>query len=272
LTSGRIPTTHILKPPSEGFDGHAENEHLCLALARALGLPAAKSEVRRFEDVTAIVIERYDRVRMGAQMRRVHQEDMCQALRIHPANKYQNDGGPGPAEIADLLRAHATTPPALVVNTFAVNTTGAPRPTGDVDVRTFIDALVFNWLIGGTDAHAKNYSILIGGGGLVRLAPLYDLASILAYPDIDAEKAKLAMKIGGEYRLRRIGYAQWRKLAAEIRVDAEALVERARKMASELPDRVADEATRARQDGLDHRAVRRMIDPVSRRAALIAGS
>lgn len=71
----------------------------------------------------------------------------------------------------------------------------------DEDAATFLDAPSLNWLIGGTDAHAKNYSILIGGEGLVRLAPLCDLASIFAYANIDPDKAKLAMKIGGEYRL-----------------------------------------------------------------------
>lgn len=148
VPSGREPTTHILKPQSGEFDGHAENEHRCLALARALSLPTARSEVRQFDDVTAIVIERYDRVHIvtlasaraalatakaaeaamhaasaatgdpvsvatdagraaaeaveaSASARtltefakttttyRVHQEDMCQALSVHPSLKYQ---------------------------------------------------------------------------------------------------------------------------------------------------------------------------------------
>jgi serine/threonine-protein kinase HipA len=52
-------------PPPTDFDGHVENEHLCLMLARALGLPTARSEIRQFEDVIAIVVERYDRVRIA---------------------------------------------------------------------------------------------------------------------------------------------------------------------------------------------------------------
>ena len=55
VPSGRIPTTHILKPGIAGLDGHAENEHFCLALARDLGLPTVSSEVRHFEDQVAIV-------------------------------------------------------------------------------------------------------------------------------------------------------------------------------------------------------------------------
>jgi serine/threonine-protein kinase HipA len=317
VPSGREPTTHILKPQSGEFDGHAENEHLCLALARSLGLPVARSEVRQFEDVTAIVIERYDRVHIatlastraalaaakaaeaamygesdqpdGAAMAaraaadaaeaaasaqalsefskttatyRVHQEDFCQALSVHPALKYQNDGGPGPREITDLLRAHVAG---------AQRSKDRDSPTAyEEDAATFIDALILNWLIGGTDAHAKNYSILIGGGGLVRLAPLYDLASIFAYANIDPGKATLAMKIGGEYRLRNIGLPEWRKLAVEIRTDGDKLIDRIRSMAGELPDRLADEVRRLSATGVRHRVIDTLGRELPRRAVFAA--
>jgi Uncharacterized protein related to capsule biosynthesis enzymes len=81
------------------------------------------------------------------------------------------------------------------------------------DVQVFVDAVALNWLIGGTDAHAKNYSILIGAAGRVRLAPFYDVASILPYRDFDPMRAKLAMKLGGKYRLRDISARDWEKLA-----------------------------------------------------------
>jgi serine/threonine-protein kinase HipA len=189
VPSGRTPTTHILKPPIQDFDGHAENEHLCLALLAELGLRAATSEVRRFEDVVVIVVERFDRFptaalassaaaeaaaaaaaaasatspeeaaqaaartataaarasAMGEMARsqpilRLHQEDVCQALSRPPRLKYQSDGGPGPVEIVGLLRSHST--------------------SAEEDVETFVDALIFNWLIAGTDAHGKNYGLL----------------------------------------------------------------------------------------------------------------
>jgi hypothetical protein len=66
VPSGRAPTTHILKPPSPHFHGHVENEHFCLELARALGLPVTDSRIMRFQDEIAIVIQRYDRVRTPA--------------------------------------------------------------------------------------------------------------------------------------------------------------------------------------------------------------
>lgn len=69
VPAGRIPTTHILKPTLPELDGHPENEHLCLSLARALGLPTASSFVDRFKGEVAIVIERYDRIRQEDRRR-----------------------------------------------------------------------------------------------------------------------------------------------------------------------------------------------------------
>jgi serine/threonine-protein kinase HipA len=263
VPSGRTPTTHILKPQVGAFDGHAENEHLCLALARALGLPTTRSEVRQFEGVTAIVVERYDRVRgADSAVVRVHQEDFCQALHVHPSRKYQNDGGPGPKQIVDLLRAHAS-------GARRSEKRDVPSPHNE-DMATFLDALILNWLIGGTDAHAKNYSILIGGGGLVRLAPLYDVASILAYPNVDPQKAKLAMKIGDKYRLRDVGFHEWRKLAESVRIDPGALIERVREMALELPDRLADEVTKLHDARLSHPVIDRLAGVLAARALRLA--
>jgi serine/threonine-protein kinase HipA len=198
IPSGRIPTTHILKPPTGHFDGHAENEHICLKLARGLGLPVAETKVMRFEKEIAIVIERYDRQFSGNTIIRVHQEDICQALGILPTKKYQNEGGPAPTDVVGLLRGYST--------------------DRETDIDTFVDALAFNWLIAGTDAHAKNYSLLLASGPHVRLAPLYDIASILPYDDVDMQKMKLAMKVGGEYKLTQIGLREWQKFARETRL------------------------------------------------------
>src|SRR5580693_3999101 len=106
---------------------------------------------------------------------------------IPPA--YESDGGPGVRKIVDLLREHSSHP--------------------EDDVQSFLDAIALNWLIAGTDGHAKNYALLLGAQGAVRLAPFYDLASVLPYQMIKLNKAKLAMKIGGEYRLRNITLRHW---------------------------------------------------------------
>ncbi|MGA7631478.1 MAG: HipA domain-containing protein [Terriglobales bacterium] len=120
------------------------------------------------------------------------------------------------------------------------------------DVQSFVDAIAFNWLIAGTDAHAKNYALLLGANGAVRLAPLYDLASILPYRNIDLKKAKLAMKIGGEYRLRNISLRRWRRLAREVRMEEEFLIDRIRAMAAGFPDLIETIQNQIEAEGLAH--------------------
>jgi|SRR5579859_3355295 len=232
VPSGRIPTTHIFKPPSGEFEGHAENEHFCLRLARSFELPAPNSEIKQFENEIAMVIERYDRVRTEDGLRRVHQEDICQALGLMPTRKYENEGGPGAGEVVELLRTYS-----------------ADR---NQDVATFVDSLALNWIIAGTDAHAKNYAVLIGAGGVVRLAPLYDLASTLPYKSIDPMRAKLAMKIGGAYRIRDIGIRQWQKLATELRLDEEQVVARIGAFVEAFPEHVSQIRKEMIAAGLTH--------------------
>jgi serine/threonine-protein kinase HipA len=246
IPSGRIPTTHILKPPTGHFDGHAENEHICLNLARNLGLPVAETRVVRFEKEIAIVVARYDRQFSGNDVVRVHQEDICQARGITPTRKYQSEGGPGPADIVELLRTYST------------------ASVDDLD--TFIDALGLNWLIGGTDAHAKNYSLLLAGGPTVRLAPLYDIASMLPYDDVDLQKMKLAMKIGGKYKLSQIGAREWRKFARETRVDAEKVIAGMSLLAETLPDKLSDVCATAQAEGLDNAIIKRLAAKLIERA------
>ena len=245
IPSGRLPTTHILKPPTGQFDGHAENEHICLMLARGLGLPTAQSKVMRFKNEIAIVIERYDRQHKGNDIVRVHQEDICQARGIMPTKKYQNEGGPSAFDIIELLRTYST------------------DRRDDLD--TFIATLGFNWLIAGTDAHAKNFSLLLGGRR-IRLAPLYDVASILPYDEFDMHKVELAMKIGGEYKLSLIGLRQWQKFAREVRVEPDELVEQLASMAKQLPDEMIAARVRAREEGLNAAMIERLSTQLIERA------
>ena len=232
VPAGRTPTTHILKPPTAAFDGHAENEHFCLTLARRLGLPVAQSRLHRFDGEPAIVVTRFDRIEHQGRLLRVHQEDLCQALAVLPTRKYQSDGGPGPLAIIEVLRTHSS------------------APARDVD--TFIDALAFNWLIADTDAHAKNYALLFGRSGRVRLAPLYDLGSALPYSTLRQDKLAMAMRIGNTYRLRDIRRHHWESLLRDSRVNIEAALARIAGMAEALPDHASDLARSMHDAGFDH--------------------
>jgi serine/threonine-protein kinase HipA len=216
---GALPTTQILKPAVTGFDDHDLNEHLCLAGAGRLGLAVTSSAVMTFGDERAIVIDRYDREHTpDGLLRRVHQEDFCQALGVPPTAKYESDGGPSAEQIAGVLRSN-------------VRPEGAAADALD----GFLDALAFNWIVGGSDAHAKNYSLLLAGRR-VRLAPLYDIASALVYPDVYPPKLRKAMRIGGEYRMARIRARHWRRLAVSVGTDPDALVGRIDDLAAQAPD------------------------------------
>ncbi|WP_374631698.1 HipA domain-containing protein [Ferrovibrio sp.] len=221
--SGRIPTTHIFKPANPRFDGLVETEHVCMAAASRLGLQVAHSEIRYFEDVSVIVVERYDRI----EGRRIHQEDMCQAAGIRPGRKYETDGGPGIDGILTLLAASSS-----------------PQE----DHRRFVDALILNWLLLGTDAHAKNYSLLITDRQ-IRLAPLYDIASY--YPFMGDHVPKLAMRIGRRRQQDHIRRQNW--LQHGFKTDY--LDERMHEMIAQLPDALADAIRACNAHGVRHPAL-----------------
>lgn len=217
VPTGRWPTNRILKPPVLDIHALAWNEHLCLDLIRRLGWRAARSSVREFSDERgteqAIVVERYDRVARGGLLTRVHQEDCCQALRVLPTRKYETQGGPTVEQIETLVRNESS--------------------ASAEDRLRFLDAMALNWLIGGTDAHGKNFAVLIAAGKQVRLAPLYDVISLLPYPDLRSRDSTLAMGIGGERRLAEIGRAQWEKLGGATGVGRREMVERVASIAEQ---------------------------------------
>ena len=192
---GGAPSTHILKPAIEHFEGIVFNEFFCMKLAHAVGLHAAKAEVGKVEGIDYLLVERYDRTLLknssGAEsLEREHQEDFCQALGIMPDNKYQNEGGPSLKQCFALLRELSSAPV--------------------IDLQRLLDAVILNFLIGNHDAHGKNFSLLYGSE--TRLAPLYDVLSTAYYPDL---AKKMAMKIGGEYVSDKVFPRQFDQLADE---------------------------------------------------------
>ncbi|HET8662530.1 MAG TPA: type II toxin-antitoxin system HipA family toxin [Micromonosporaceae bacterium] len=246
---GAVATTHILKPAVSGFNDHDLNEHLCLETARHLGMNAASSQVASFGGERVIVVERYDRIRRDGTALRIHQEDMCQALGLPPTAKYQNDGGPTPEQIISLLRQEIR-----------------PSKAAVDDIARFVDALAFNWIIAGTDAHAKNYSLLLTGAQ-VRLAPMYDVASALPYDDMYLPRLRMAMRIGGEYRIEAAVGRHWRRFAAGNSLDPDATIARIDDLAARVPANLARAtgATEVRELGSDLPA--RLLDQVTARAA-----
>jgi serine/threonine-protein kinase HipA len=217
--SGVHPTTHILKPAIAGMADQELGEHLTMRTARNLGLPVPGTQVRTFQGVRALIVQRYDRRTADGLVHRVHQEDLVQALGRPPSDKYEASGGPGIVDLVNLLRR--------VVS---------PREHIDSDVLRFLDAVAFNQLIGGADAHVKNFSLLLAGSQ-VRLAPLYDLNSFLPY-NSSRTHVELAMSIGPSRHTRStdITAEDWRWLALRVQIDPDRLVARVAAMAEALPD------------------------------------
>lgn len=245
---GAEPTTHIVKPGVRALKAQALAEHVSLRAAAALGLPAARTEFAEFKSQLAIVITRFDRAtdEQGGLTRR-HQEDLCQALGV--SEKYEEYGGPSAADVIDLLRAYSETPRAARAN-----------------VDAFVDGLIFNTVIGAPDAHARNYAVLLERDR-VRLAPLYDVASGLAYGAGGGERT-LSMSVGSTFVLSEVNRDAWRRFAGEVGLDEQRVLSRLTMIAERVP--AAFEAALAEVDDWHGQArdlARRLLPELRRNAA-----
>jgi len=119
VPSGRVPTSHILKPVLPDLIGHVENEHVCVNLACALGLPAARSEVRRFGDQQAIVVERYDRVDMHAMTVEAASRAAATAAQAAEFASDPDQAGGAARSMAFAAEATAAATDAAIVAEFA---------------------------------------------------------------------------------------------------------------------------------------------------------
>lgn len=183
--AGTSATTHILKPQigqlPNGIDlsSSVENEYLCLKILAACGLSTPEVEIADFGGRRTLIVERFDRRwTRDDRLLRLPQEDMCQALSVHPTTKYQTEGGPDMNGVIQLLK-------------------GSDTP--EADIATFMRACILFWMLGATDGHAKNFSIFITPGGRYRLTPLYDVLTV--QPSLDSgqlqrKQFKMAMSAG----------------------------------------------------------------------------
>lgn len=227
LPLGGAPSSHILKPAIGQFEGLVFNEAVCMQLAKAVGLAVAEVQIRSIEGLDFLVVKRYDRMDPPSESalsdeahafpRRLHQEDFCQALGFVSERKYQSEGGPSLAQCFALLREVSTTPV--------------------IDLQHFLDAVIFNVLIGNHDAHAKNFSLIYerpqgeSGRLKVKFAPLYDLVCTVFYPELTP---KMAMKIGGEYLSENLSPKSFERLAQEADLAKPLVLRRVPEMAEKI--------------------------------------
>lgn len=204
-------STHILKMPIYGLEGTVDNEAFCLSLADKVGITAAKAHVLETNEVSVLLVKRYDRPNTSSrQLGRLHQEDFCQALGIASHSKYQREGGPSITNCFQLLR-DATKP-------------FAPQ------ILRLLDYVIFNALVGNHDAHGKNFSLLYDGQA--SLAPLYDVVCTAIYPELTP---KMAMKIGSQYQFSDVLPRHWEQLATDAGMTSKLVIKKLGHWASVLP-------------------------------------
>lgn len=190
------PSTLIVKPDNPNLPGITENEVWCLRMAQAIGIEAAQATILQSSKRTAIGVLRYDRrVGRSGQLLRLHQEDFAQANGLPPGRKYERGTLPG-LDLKTLIE------------------TG--RHVSASDALALLDQVIFNILVANTDAHAKNYSLILPVGAAPHLAPLYDVSTVLSWPhvvktyaqSIDGKKRNSDMVAGRHWEAiaREIGY------------------------------------------------------------------
>lgn len=247
LTKGDRPSTHILKTPIDRLPDTVANEAFCLALGRRLGIETAQGEVRYANDQECLLVARYDRT-ADEVPRRLHQEDMCQALGVASEHKYQAEGGPSLANVADVLRS-ATIVPAVAL-------------------LALLDSIALSFIVGNHDAHAKNFSLLYAPDR-VMLAPAYDVLSTIAYADVRGMSRKTAMKIGGEYRPKYVRRRHLERLCVELGLAVPPTLRRLSRLAGDAPKAAREVLEQMVRDGTAAPINDRIVALVDERSAML---
>jgi serine/threonine-protein kinase HipA len=186
------PSTHILKPQNPRFNYLVQNELFCMTLAKKMGLNVPDVSLLKLANEDNYVVKRYDRFEKEGRVKRIHQEDFCQATGTSYRYKYEDKGGPGHSECFEVIRK-------------------CRKPL--LDRIRLVSLVVYNYLICNADCHAKNISLLYDEGANPNLAPFYDLVCTAAYTSIDR---MIAMSIGGDRDPREISIRSWEKFSRQI--------------------------------------------------------
>lgn len=195
LTDGQYASTHILKPQAGGLNEcQVANEYFCMRLAAMAGIESAEVDILRVPE-PILVVKRFDRQDFNGETRRLHIIDACQALNKSPEQKYERNFGSG--EHVRHIRDGVSVKDLFSITDLATN-------KADMSLRQ-LRWLIFQHLIGNSDAHGKNMSFYVSRDGL-KIAPAYDQLSVLVYPTINHE---FAMAIGDEFTEEAMHAYQW---------------------------------------------------------------
>jgi serine/threonine-protein kinase HipA len=236
------PSSHILKPEIPGVRDSVVNEGFCMELAKVLGINVAETHIHHVRDKRVLLVKRYDRyLDEKNHLKRLHQEDFCQALGIEPEIKYQSEGGPNLADCFSLLRR--------------VTQPSAPH------ILSLLDFVIFNTLVGNHDAHAKNFSLLHAHQGII-LAPLYDALSTSIYPELTS---KMAMKLGSKYKFNDVQSRHWDQFAEATGLSVAQTRQRVLTLSNKLPLAANQLEQRQESEFTHNPLVRHIINEIEKR-------
>jgi serine/threonine-protein kinase HipA len=244
------PSTHILKPDTPRLVGGVQNEAFCLTLARRMKIPTPDITTGQAGKRAYLLVQRFDRTNVNGRWRRLHQEDFCQALGTPPSAKYEsNQTGPRGPTLKDMFKVTRKHMPAT-------------------DIVRLLDMVAVNVLTCNTDAHAKNYSIMIRGNG-ASLAPMYDIMCGEVWQHVTKN---LAQKIAGTTRGDALEASHWRRFARECGLNPKQVLDRVAELAkSAIAEAAAAASEVAAMPGGAHEILDQTRQAVERRAqALLA--
>lgn len=246
IIKGKSPTTHILKPSIDRIHDSVENEVFCMRLAQMVGIEAPNTLTVEAENSKGFVVERYDRVvNKDGSVDRIHQEDFCQAMGIPPEMKYEREGGPSIESCLKLIESKLSFPAK--------------------DKLKFIERVIFNYLIGNSDAHGKNFSILYKDGKAL-LAPAYDLLSTDIYPELSKN---MAMKIGGKYSSEDVVLRHWLRLVPNKRASINLMKKKLRSFSEDMQEKARILKKELNNEGIDSSVMNAIIAVIDKRASLV---
>jgi len=161
----------ILKIDPPEYPNVVLDEHYFLSLARRAKFPVVNATVVHDKSGRAgLLVERFDRVfeQSTRTERSLPVEDAAQALNIYPGDKYRVTTEQVAKALSDICSS---------------------RPLA---LREIYRQVLFAWLTGNGDLHAKNLSVVGDTNGEWRMTPAYDLPSTAPYGD-----RTLAISVGG---------------------------------------------------------------------------
>lgn len=257
LPEGSAPSTHIVKPEnaSADFPFCPANEFFCMRLARALQVPVPSVGLLHLPE-PLYVIERFDRELQSTEgaketsqaVRRTHQIDLCQALGVAPSKKYESEGGLGLHQLFEVFRGTFIERPIVAAN-------------------AVIQWVVFNYLIGNLDAHAKNIAFLMRGHKAA-VAPFYDMLCVEAY----LPRQTMSMAIAGENKPGWVEGAHWDAMAYEADVAPRLVRGVLSRMSAGLPEAISNVIGDERLLPVEREFLRERVLPViEERRRFVAG-